>query len=238
LSASVIWDNLDYFAVAAWPDGPLGGLALTLVICIISALLSAVIGLFFGVMLVMSFHWLRIMLVAVLGFFRAIPVIMLIFWFYFLLPMLFNIAAPQILTVVVALSCISGAYLAHGVAAGLYSIGAGQWAAGLALGLTRWQVLWRLIVPQALPRMMPSFINQWIALIKDTSLAYIIGVQELLYIARQVDGRETGAYSMQIYLFTGLVYFCLCLLLTAAVNRLLKRYAGRMASGNHDPARH
>ncbi|WP_267427306.1 ABC transporter permease subunit [Methylobacterium sp. GC_Met_2] len=78
-------------------------------------------------------------------------------------------SVPEIGTVAAALSLVGGAYLACGVAAGIESIG--QWAAGLALGFGRGQVLRVIVLPQALRAMAPSFVNQWTALIEDTSLA-------------------------------------------------------------------
>ena len=172
---TVIHDNLSYLLWGQFPDGTLGGAALTLVMSLIAGLISAVLGTLLGICLAMSRGWLGAALATVLGFFRAIPVIMLIFWTYFLLPIVFGVDIPEITTVVCALALIASAYLAHAVAAGIHAVGRGQWQAGLSLGLNRWQVLGNVVLPQALRMMVPSFINQWISLIKDTSLAYIVG---------------------------------------------------------------
>lgn len=225
MNFSFIFDNLEYLLIGAWPNGPVGGLALTLLLCVFSAVLSALFGLLSGILLVMSRQKWQLVLVAILGFFRAIPILMLIFWIYFLLPMMLGISAPKVQTIVLALSLVGGAYLGHSVAAGLRSVGDDQWAAGLALGFNRWKVLWFLILPQALPRMAPSFINQCISLTKDTSLAYIIGTQEFLTLARQIDGRLTGAYSTEIYLFVGIVYFVLCMTLNFFAECINKHYS-------------
>lgn len=225
MNFSFVFDNFEYLMIGAWPNGPVGGLALTLLLCVFSAAFSALLGLLFGILLVMSGPKWQLVLVAILGFFRAIPILMLIFWIYFLLPMMLGISAPKVQTIVLALSLVGGAYLGHSVAAGLRSVGDDQWAAGLALGFNRWKVLWFLILPQALPRMAPSFINQCISLTKDTSLAYIIGTQEFLTLARQIDGRLTGAYSTEIYLFVGVVYFVLCISLSFFAERINKYYS-------------
>ena len=225
MNFSFIFDNLEYLMIGAWPNGPVGGLALTLILCVFSAVLSALFGLLSGILLVMSGPKWQLVLVTILGFFRAIPILMLIFWIYFLLPMTLGISAPKVETIVLALSLVGGAYLGHSVAAGLRSVGDDQWAAGLALGFNRWKVLWFLILPQALPRMAPSFINQCISLTKDTSLAYIIGTQEFLTLARQIDGRLTGAYSTEIYLFVGIVYFVLCMTLNFFAECINKHYS-------------
>ncbi|WP_267358174.1 MULTISPECIES: amino acid ABC transporter permease [unclassified Methylobacterium] len=216
MNLAVITDNLGYLLVGAWPDGPIGGLALTLILSGLSGLVSAVLGLLLGIGLAMSAGAGRRTLVLGLGFFRAIPILMLIFWSYFLLPILFGVSVPEIGTVVTALALVGGAYLAYGVAAGIESIGSGQWAAGLALGFGRRQVLRVIVLPQALRAMAPSFVNQWTALIKDTSLAYVIGMPELSFVAAQVNNRAM-VYPAEIFLFVGAVYGALCLALDRLV---------------------
>jgi polar amino acid transport system permease protein len=153
---------------------------------------------------------------------------MLIFWSYFLLPILFGVSIPEMGTVVTALSLIGGVYLSYGVAAGIESIGRGQWEAGLALGFGRWRVLRFIVLPQALRAMAPSFVNQWTALIKDTSLAYVIGVPELSFVAAQVNNRAM-VYPAEIFLFVGAVYAGLCAALDALASRLARgsRFATR-----------
>ena len=221
---SVISDNLSYFLLGAYPDGPLGGAALTLVLSALSGVISAVLGLVLGIALVLIRSRVRWLLLAVLGFLRAIPVVMLIFWSYFLLPIVFKVDVPALATVVCALSLIAGAYLAHSVYAGISSLAPGQWAAGKALGLSTWQVLRLIILPQALPMMLPSFLNQWISLIKDTSLAYVIGVGELSFVATQVSNRVM-VHPTEIFLFVALVYFVFCSSLDLIANRWVRKPA-------------
>ncbi|MGC3964136.1 MAG: amino acid ABC transporter permease [Rhodocyclaceae bacterium] len=221
---SVITDNLSYLMLGAWPEGPLGGAALTLVLSVLSALASSVLGLGFGVALAVTQGATHRALLAFLGFFRAIPVIMLIFWTYFLLPIALHIDAPALGTVVCSLSLIGGAYLAHSVWAGIASLPRGQWHAARALGMRPWQVMRWVILPQALPIMAPSFVNQWISLIKDTSLAYVIGVGELSFVAAQVSNRVM-VHPTEIFLFIGAVYYLVCASLELCANRLAGRYA-------------
>ncbi|WP_113632621.1 amino acid ABC transporter permease [Pectobacterium peruviense] len=221
---TVITDNIDYLMWGSFPDGPLGGAALTLVMSLFAGVASALLGTILGVALAMSRGVWSALLAMVLGFFRAIPVIMLIFWTYFLLPIVFGVDIPEITTVVCALALIASAYLAHGVKAGIVAIGRGQWQAGLSLGLSRWQVLWQIVLPQALRMMVPSFINQWISLIKDTSLAYIVGVGELTFLATQVNNRSM-VYPLEVFLFVALVYFVFCLSLELLANAVNARFS-------------
>src|SRR5258708_853676 len=197
--------NLPYLLVGAFPQGPLGGAALTLVLALCSALASAVLGVAGGIALALAGRIARVPLLLVIGFFRAIPVLMLIFWTYFLLPMLFHVDVPGLATVVCALSLIGGAYLAHSVHAGIRAVGDGQWQAGLSLGLTRMQTLRYVPLPQAMRIMAPSFVNQWVSLVKDTSLAYIVGVGEVSFVATQVSNRLMVSPA-QIFLFVGSGY--------------------------------
>ena len=110
---SAILYNLPYLLVGTFPDGPLGGAALTLVMASISAVSSAMLGLAGGIGLAMTRGVSHLILLAAIGFFRAIPVLMLIFWTFFLLPVLLHIDVPGLATVVAALSLIGGAYLSH-----------------------------------------------------------------------------------------------------------------------------
>ncbi|AWK15243.1 amino acid ABC transporter permease [Candidatus Fukatsuia symbiotica] len=220
---TIIIDNWRYLMWGVFPDGRLGGAALTLLISLMSGVASAILGTLLGMLLAMARGFWGGILVTVLGFFRAIPVIMLIFWAYFLLPITFGIDIPEITTVVCALTLIASAYLAHAVKAGIMAVGTGQWQAGLSLGFNQRQVLWFIVLPQALRMMVPSFINQWISLIKDTSLAYIVGVNELTFLATQVNNRSM-VYPMEIFMFVALVYFMLCLSLDLMVNAISRRF--------------
>ncbi|CAG9209900.1 Glutamine transport system permease protein glnP (TC 3.A.1.3.2) [Paraburkholderia tropica] len=214
--------NVPYLLVGAFPDGPLGGAALTLVLAVSSALASALLGLALGIALALASGPLRALLLLVIGFFRAIPVLMLIFWTYFLLPVVLHIDVPGLAAVVCALSLIGGAYLAHSVHAGIVAVGEAQWQAGLSLGFSRFAALRYVVLPQALRIMAPSFVNQWVSLVKDTSLAYIVGVGELSFVATQINNRLM-IYPIPIFLFVAALYLVMCTALDRVAMSLLVR---------------
>ena len=221
MNFAALADDWLYLLVGTFPEGPPGGALLTVILSATSGIASAVLGLVLGIALVMSQGWPARLLQTALGFLRAIPVLMLIFWIYFLLPMVFGMDVPGTVSVVCALSLIGGAYLAHGVAAGIRAVPQGQWDAGSALGMNRWQVLRWLVLPQALAAMLPSFVNQWVTLIKDSSLAYIVGVGELSFLSTQVNARLM-VHPAEVFLLVGGIYWLLCSLLnllTWAVSR-------------------
>lgn len=233
---SIITDNWQYLLFGAYPDGPLEGAALTLIMSILAGAASIVLGTLGGIALAMLRGFWMNLFAVVLGFFRAIPVIMLIFWTYFLLPIVFGTEIPGVAAVVCALALITSAYLAHGVKAGILAIGQGQWNAGLSLGFNRWQVLWNVVLPQALRMMVPSFINQWVALIKDTSLAYIVGVAELSFLATQVNNREM-IYPLEVFLFVAFIYFVMCLSVEIIANQVAKRLSDKSATRSRSAKR-
>lgn len=222
MNFSAVVDNLPYLLWGDFPDGPLSGAALTLVLASVSALASGVLGLAGGIALAMLSGPSRWALTFVIGFFRAIPVLMLIFWTYFLLPILFGVNVPGLATVACALALIGGAYLSHTVYAGIRGVGIAQWQAGMSLGLTRVQTLRHIVLPQALRIMTPSFINQWVSLVKDTSLAYIVGVAELSFVATQVNSRLM-VYPAEVFAFVALIYFVMCSALEWLCTRLLSK---------------
>ena len=209
MNFSALADDWVYLLLGTFPEGPPGGALLTLILSATSGIASALLGLVLGIALVVSRGWASQLLHGVLGFLRAIPVLMLIFWIYFLLPMLLGMDVPGTVSAVCALSLIGGAYLAHGVAAGIRAIAQGQWDAGSALGMSRWQVLRWVVLPQALSAMLPSFVNQWVTLIKDSSLAYIVGVGELSFLSTQVNARLM-VHPAEVFLLVGAVYWLLC----------------------------
>lgn len=215
---TVIWDNLPYLM---WGNFP-GGIFLTLVMSVIAIIFSTLLGILAGIGLTVFNGIARQLLIILLGFLRAIPVIMLIFWTYFLLPVLLNIDVPAIATVISALTFIGAAYIGHSVHAGMVAIANDQWQAAYSLGLTKRQVIAYIILPQALKMMLPSFVNQWVSLIKDTSLAYIVGVAEFTFIATQINNRSM-VYPTEIFLFVILVYFVICALLDISVSQLTQK---------------
>ena len=222
---SVLQDDVTYLLWGTFPDGALAGAALTLVMSVIACVAAFVFGVLGGVVTVMCRQWPVKLLSLLLIFLRSIPVLMLFFWTFFLLPILFGRHVSGVATVIVCLSAIYAAYIAQIVTAGLHALPAGQWQAGLSLGLTRWQTLRHVALPQALKMMSPSFINQAVALTKDTSLAYILSVNELTMLATQVNGRLM-VYAVEVFLFCGVIYLLFCGSLEL-VALMLKQHLGR-----------
>lgn len=210
----LVLQQLPYLLKGTFPDGPVAGAALTLWMAALSCIGASVLGIAIALLLELLPPLPARMVGGMLALLRAVPVLMLIFWAYFLLPMLTGRHTSEAGTVVAALVLIGAAFIAQTVSAGIAAIGDGQRQAALALGMTELQALWHIVLPQCLRAMLPSMGNTWVALAKDTSLAYIVGVSELSTLAAQVNGRNIG-YAAEIFAAVALLYLVLCMAIEA-----------------------
>ena len=225
---SVIGENIVYFLIGRYPHGPIGGIALTLYLAAVSGVLSFAGGLVLGLLSMSPRRWLRYPAEVFIQLVRGMPLLMVIFWLYFLLPAALGRPVAENWTVIAALSVFTSAYLSQIVRAGIAAVPAGQREAAIATGLSPRQAMMYVILPQALRNMIPSFVNQFVSLIKDTSLAFIVGVSELTHIATQVNNR-TLVHPAEVFLFVAAVYFVICYALTAYSRYLERRLAWRKA---------
>ncbi|MDD2365306.1 MAG: amino acid ABC transporter permease [Desulfuromonadaceae bacterium] len=213
LDFSVISDNFTYFMIGRFPHGPLGGVGLTMYLAVVACILSFFGGLILGLLSISRFYFVRYPALAFINLVRGMPLLMVIFWMYFLMPALFGKVAENN-TVIMALTLFTSAYMSRIVVAGIEGIPKGQTEAAVSTGLAPWQVMLYIVLPQGLRNMIPSFVNQFVSLIKDTSLAFIVGVSELTHVATQINNR-TMAFPTEIFMFIALVYFIICYAFTS-----------------------
>jgi polar amino acid transport system permease protein len=222
LDFSVISNNLAHFFIGLYPHGPIGGIVLTLYLALVSLILSFFGGLILGLLCVSHIKIIRYPTMAFVNAVRGVPLLMVIFWMYFLLPALMGHPIAEGWTVITALSLFTSAYMSQIVQAGIKGIPKGQTEAALSSGLHPWQAMVYVILPQALRNMIPSFVNQFVSMIKDTSLAFIVGVSELTHVATQVNNRSL-IYPTEIFMFIAVIYFCICFAFTSLSRNLEKR---------------
>lgn len=214
-----------YFLVGQYPQGPLGGLVLTILLAVSALLLSLPFGLLLGLARVSPWAWLRLPVTAVVYVVRGTPLLMVVFWAYFFLPSVTGVKTGQFTTMLLALVFFNGMYLAEIVRSGIQSLPAGQLEAARSLGLGYLPAMRYVVLPQALRHMLPSLVNQLVVTIKDTSLGYIIGLTEVAQIATQIN-TLVFVLPTQIYAILGLTYFVLCFGLSRlafALERRLQR---------------
>ena len=226
LDFSVIWENLSYFFIGRYPKGPLGGVGLTLYLAVVSLALSFIGGLILGLLSVSRNGLLRWGSLTLIQTIRGMPLLMVIFWMFFLLPALLGGGMPAAWTIITALTLFTSAYMSEIVRAGITGIPKGQTEAAISTGLSHGQAMFYIILPQALRNMIPSFVNQFVSMIKDTSLAFIVGVTELTQVATQINNR-TMLYPTEIFLFIAVIYFVMCFAFTELSRWLERRLAWR-----------
>ena len=226
---NVVANNFDYLLVGAFPKGPLGGLAMTAILAVGGIFGAFWLGLGIGLMRIAKNRRLRWPAMVYIEIIRGTPLLMVVFWFYFLAPVLLGKTLPEAESALVALIVFTSAYIAEIVRAGVESLPKGQMEAARGTGLSHAQAMIHVILPQALFNMIPSFVNQFVSLTKDTSLAFIIGVNELTKAATQVNNRTLTAPT-EIFITIAVLYFVICYCLTEFsryLERRINRYQAR-----------
>jgi polar amino acid transport system permease protein len=193
---------------------------------VVSLALSFIGGLVLGLLSVSRNRLLRWGSMTVIQTIRGMPLLMVIFWMFFLLPAMLGGGMTAAWTIIAALTLFTSAYMSEIVRAGITGIPKGQMEAAISTGLSHGQAMFYIILPQALRNMIPSFVNQFVSMIKDTSLAFIVGVTELTQIATQINNR-TMLYPTEIFLFIAVIYFIICFAFTELSRWLERRLAYR-----------
>jgi glutamate/aspartate transport system permease protein len=190
-------------------------------------LISVALGLPFGTLLALARLSDSGLLAAVatwyINLMRSIPLVMLILWFFLVLPLLTGRPIGAENSALITFTAFEAAFFGEIMRAGIQSVPRGQASAGYALGLSYWQVMGRVVLPQAFRNMLPVFLTQTIVLFQDTSLVYAIGANDLLK-AAEVAGKNYNR-PVEMYLFAALIYFVICLALSTAVKGLQRRLA-------------
>ena len=200
------------------------GVLVTLSYTATTIFIGLIIGLAVGLGRLSRSRLLNIPLVAFIEAFRCTPLLVQIVWFYYALPVLLGIQIPATAAAVMTLSAYTGAFYAEIFRGGIISIEQGQWDAARALGLRRWHVMRKVILPQAVRRMIPPFVNQSITQLKNTSLVSTIAVPDLLYNGTLITADTYRP--LEVYTVVALIYFALLFpstLLAQAYERSLAR---------------
>lgn len=199
------------------------GLWVTLAFTVGIVLLGLAAGLVAGLAKLSRFAAVRWLASAYIELFRCTPVLVQLIWFYYALPILSGIEISALTASMLALSLYGGSFYAEIIRGGIVSIEPGQTEAGAALGMTPIQTMRRVILPQALKRMVPPLMNQSIIQFKNTSLVSVLAVPDLLY-QGQVAAHDSYR-PLEIYTLIAVIYFVALFPLTLLVRRGEKRLA-------------
>ena len=206
----------------------LQGMVITLKITIT----AVVVGIIWGTLLavlrlspIKPISWLAKIYV---NLFRSVPLLMVLLWFYLVVPNFLQRViglSPKtdirLVSAMVAFSLFEAAYYSEIIRAGIISIARGQSSAALALGMTHWQSMQLVILPQAFRAMIPLLLTQGIVLFQDTSLVYVLSLADFFRTATSVGERD--GTQVEMVLFAGAVYFVISLSASLLVNYLKKR---------------
>lgn len=196
----------------------LKGFWVTIKIAGISIVLSFLLGSILGII-----RYAKIPVLAQISAFfveiiRNLPLLLIIFFVYFALPEI-GIKLGITWSAIIALTIFESAMLAEIIRSGLNSVHKGQMEAGRSSGLSYVQTLWHIILPQGLRSMVPPIVSQFISLLKDTSLAVVIALPDLMHNAQVINAQSMN-FIIPIFILTALIYFVVNYTLSLVARRL------------------
>lgn len=205
-----------------------GGLLLSLLLSLGAMLLAFPLGIVLAFARQSRLFALRALAITYIEAIRGVPLVSLLFLAFVTLPLFLpeGVRLPQVVRALLAFTLFAAAYLAENVRGGLQAIPKGQWEAAYSLGLSPLQAVMYVILPQALRAVIPALVGQFIALFKDTSLVALIGILDLMGVARAVlaNPRNVGL-EREVYLFLAVIYLLVSAVFSY-VGRLLERRTG------------
>lgn len=221
---SIVSDNWALLLVGQYPYGPVGGLANTLILTVLVMLFAFPLGLLVAMARISPWRWLRYPATVWVYVMRGIPLLMVIFWTYFLAPLVIGHNLTGFATMLCTLVLYQSAYLSEIIRGGIQALPAGQYEASRALGLGYMRTTVWVVMPQALYNALPSLLSQFISIIKETSLGYVINVQEITFAANQVNN-QLLTKPFQVFFILAISYYVLCYVLTRLADALERRIA-------------
>lgn len=174
----------------------LQGAGMTVMLTVVTMALAVPGGIVLALMRLSSNRVASRAAVAVVEFFRNLPIILVIYWAFYVMPILLDVQLSPLSTALVALALNVSSYNAETFRAGINSIRKGQMEAALAMGMSRRQAMFKVVIPQASRRVLPVLASTWVSLFKDTSLVSVISVSELSFVSMQVSSHSYRVLEM------------------------------------------
>jgi His/Glu/Gln/Arg/opine family amino acid ABC transporter permease subunit len=203
----------------------LAGAKMTLAVAAVSVACALLIGLFIALGRMSRFRVVESLAGLFIDIWRSTPTLAQLLWVFYALPILIGFSLDPFTAGVITLSCHYGAYLAETFRAGILSLPIGQRQAALALGMGRPQALRRVILPQAVMRMLPAIVSTFIVITKESALVSMINLRDLMWHAQSLAGLTMR--SMEVLTIAALLYMVLTYPQALLVNYLHRRYASQ-----------
>ncbi|OCW55733.1 amino acid ABC transporter permease [Hoeflea olei] len=226
----IIQNNWTLLLVGQYPNGPLGGLVATLLLAMAGLALAFPVAITIAVARISPYRPIRLVAAGIVHVVRGMPFLMVLFWSYFALPVLIGRPLSGFWTLVGALVLYESAYLAEVIRAGIQALPKGQEEAARSLGFGYFRTLFLVILPQALYNSLPALIGQFVSLIKETSLGYVISVNEFTYAAGQLNS-QLLVQPVEVFSILAITYFIVCFTLTQSARWLEQRIARSRQGG-------
>jgi len=188
--------NFDWSVVGAHRDALAAATGTTVLLTVATMAISVPCGIVVASLRLYAWAPLRAIATAYVELFRNLPLILLVYWAFYVLPIATDLGLPPFATGLAALALNVTAYNAETFRAGIGSIRRGQLEAAMALGMSRAQAVRRIVLPQAVRRILPVLASTWVSLFKDTSLVSVIAVTELAYVAMQIRAQTFRVLEM------------------------------------------
>ncbi|MBM6592879.1 amino acid ABC transporter permease [Microvirga pudoricolor] len=188
--------NLDWGIIWQYRWDLAHGVGITVALTVLTMLIAVPGGIAIMMLRQSRYRVLRGLGTAYVEFFRNVPLILLVYWAFYVLPILTDIQFSAFTTGLVALSLNVSAYNAETIRAGIASIRKGQLEAALAMGMSHSQAMRKVLIPQALRRILPVLASTWVSLFKDTSLVSVIAVGDLAHTALQIRSQTFRVLEM------------------------------------------
>ena len=187
LDWSVVWDHRSELA---------HGALLTVVLTVSTMAVAIPCGIVLALMRLSRSRMAVAASTAFVEFFRNLPLILVVYWAFYVMPVLLHIEFSAFTTGLIALCLNVSAYNSETFRAGINSIRKGQLEAALSVGMSRWQAMRKIVIPQAARRVLPVLASTWVSLFKDTSLVSVIAVGELAHAALQIRSQTFRVLEM------------------------------------------
>ena len=185
------------------------GFKYTLLLSLYSLGIGTVVGLLLALLRLSKIRIIDFLVSIFIDVFRSVPALVLLFWFFYNLPILTGISPSPLISAALALGLMTGAFLCEIIRGGILSIAKGQWEAAQALGMTTGQVYRRVVLPQAIVRMLPPVGSTFISLFKASALASVVAVTEVMWQAHvliQYNFRAIETYTVVAFLYMIITY--------------------------------
>jgi len=188
--------NLDWSVIGAHRDALAAATGMTVLLTVTTMAIAVPCGIVVASIRLYAWTPLRAIATAYVELFRNLPLILLVYWAFYVLPIATDVGLSPFATGLAALALNVTAYNAETFRAGIGSIRRGQLEAAMALGMSRTQAVRRIVLPQAVRRILPVLASTWVSLFKDTSLVSVIAVPELAYVAMQIRAQTFRVLEM------------------------------------------